>query len=113
MYGLGSINNEAGFGVTVNALIRLANEKLDPKDRLTVPDMLVNLAKRYANWDDAARRHARNLGRDPFTDIVQDLAESILPSDINKAAIEEWSKKEGWSYNYFVEKVLPRIEDAW
>ena len=31
--------------------------------------------------------------------------------DIDMA--EEWSKKEGWSVDYFRTKVLPRIEEAW
>ena len=39
-------------------------------------------------------------------------AAKALPKNISKAAIASWSKKEGWSKEYFEEKILPLLKEG-
>lgn len=53
-----------------------------------------------------------NIEQSKPKDAFAQLKEEEVTQTIEQFA-EEWSKKEGWSVEYFNEKVLPRIREAW
>lgn len=112
-YGLDQTSDEAMFGARTNELIQLAEKRLTPEERSDLPTTLLNLSKRYANWSDVNRKTARRLAGEQFGDVVADIAENYLPQSIDRQALENWSKKEGWSINYFVQNVWPNIGKAY
>lgn len=72
----------------------------------------------YSNMNYALAEQDRVFVEDQSYDFDEDpsvLEEVDNPNqvDTTSSQAETWSKKEGWSTEYFNEKVLPRIKQAW